>query len=118
MNISDPKMLKKMERAFRLNDYLYDLNDIDDGLNSGDMQGHVEGDTWAVTQVHNWPKRRSVNILFVVGNLDESLKLENKIEQWAKSIGADMLTGIGRDGWWEHRSSGWRKVGTLFAKDI
>jgi hypothetical protein len=118
MNISDPKMLKKMERALRFNDYMLDLDDIQYGLDTGEMQGHVIGDTWAITQVHNWPRQKSVNILFVVGNLEEALKLEDKITTWAKEIGATVLTGIGRDGWWESRTPGWRKVGTLFAKDI
>lgn len=118
MNISDPKMLKKIERALRLNNYMYDLSDIDYGLDTGEMQGHVEGSTWAITQVHNWPRQKTVNILFVVGNLEEAIRLEMKIEMWAKELGATMLTGIGRDGWWERRTPGWRKVGTLFAKDI
>lgn len=118
MNIVDPVMYKKMERALRLNNYMYDLGDIQDGLDNGDMQGHVEGDTWAITQVHNWPRQKTVNILFVVGNIEDVVKLEVKIEKWAKEIGASLLTGIGRDGWWERRTPGWRKVGTLFAKDI
>jgi hypothetical protein len=111
-------MLKKMARALRQADDMYDLGDIEIGLKTGNMQGHVEGNTWAITQVHDYPKKRTVNILFVIGELEDSVKLEAKIEEWAKSVDADLITAIGRDGWWEHRVPGWRKLGTLYAKDI
>jgi|SRR4249920_2798073 hypothetical protein len=118
MIISDEKMAKLMSKALKLGGDLYTLDDIDKQLLTGDMQGHVEGNTWAITQVHDWPHRKSVNILYVVGNLDDSIKLETRIENWAKGIGASLLTGIGREGWWEYRLPGWKKVGTLYSKDI
>jgi hypothetical protein len=116
--ITDKFMLKKMQRALKMANDTFDLNDIADGLRKGTMQGFVVGDTWAVTQVHQWPRRKSVNILVVVGNLDESLELETKITNWAKDIGADHITAIGRDGWWEHRTHGWKKLGVMYSKDI
>jgi len=118
MIITDQAMLMKMERALRSGNDLYDLDDIQEKLIVGDMQSHVEGNTWAVTEVHDWPRRRSVNILFVVGYLGDSLRLEKKIIDWAKDIGADLITAIGRDGWWEYRTPGWKKMGTLYSKDI
>jgi hypothetical protein len=87
-------------------------------LKSGEAQGHVVGDTWAITQVHKFPARISVNVMIVVGNMEDSLKLEAKIETWAKSIGANLLTGIGRDGWWEYKTPGWKKMGTCYAKEL
>lgn len=118
MIITDPAMAKKMDRALRFGGYLYELSDIDDGLNNGEMQGHVEGNSWAITQVHRWPKHISVNILFVVGDIEDVNKLEDKIADWAISIGANYLTGIGRDGWWQIRKPGWKKIGTLYTKEL
>jgi hypothetical protein len=111
-------MLKKMQRALKLANGVFNLDDIGDGLSKGTMQGHVVGDTWAITQVHQWPRRKSVNILVVVGNLDESLEMDSIITNWAKGIGADHLTFIGRDGWWKHRTTGWKKLGVMYSKDI
>jgi len=107
-----------MARALKCGDNLYDLHDIDTALKQGHMQGHVEGDTWAVTQVQQFPKRKAVNVLFVVGSLENSLKLEAKVEAWAKDIGADLLMAVGRGGWWQFRTPGWRMIGTLYSKDI
>src|SRR4051794_7188435 len=67
MKIIDPEMAAKMNRALKLGNDVYTLDDIDRALASGDMQSHVIGNTLAITQIYNWPQKRSVNILFVVG---------------------------------------------------
>jgi hypothetical protein len=117
MIIAD-KMIVKVARALNQANNIYTLEDIDRALSSGDMQSHVYRDTMAVTQVHQWPRRKAVNILFVIGNLGDAIVLHDKIEKWAKSIGADLMTAVGREGWWEHRLPGWKKQGSLYAKDI
>ena len=118
MKITDPEMAKKMERALSLGLDLYDLDDIEKALVSGSLQAHTVGETLIITRIGVWPKRKSVDIQFVVGHLDEALKAEEEIINWAKLIGANLLTAIGRDGWWENHTAGWKKVGTLYAKEI
>jgi len=118
MNITDPVMVDKMRRALKVGGDLFSLDDIESGLTSGDLQGHVEGDTWAITQVHQWPRKKAVNVLFVVGTLENSVKLENKLEAWAKEQGATLLTAVGRGGWWSFRTPGWKIVGNLYSKVI
>lgn len=118
MIITDKEMRKKMERALSIGGNLYSLDDIEKDLKDGKLQGHVEGDTWVLTQVHDWPQRRVVNILYVVGSMDNAVALEAKIEQWAEDVGASMLTAVGRDGWWDCRTPGWEKVGTLYSKEL
>jgi len=118
MIIRDAFMMKRMQRALDQANGLYSLQDIGDALREGKMQGHVAQDTWAITQVSDYPKRRVVDISYVVGNLAGSLELEGKITEWAKAHHADLITAVGREGWWEHRTPGWRKTGTLYSKDI
>ena len=118
MIITDPKMRDKMEKALKISGNIYTLEDIDRMLKSGEMQGHVHGNTWAITQVHDWPRHRSVNILYVVGDIEDTVVLETEIAEWAKDQGATVLTAIGREGWWERRTPGWGKMGTLYSKDI
>jgi len=118
MIITDPKMAKLMDKALAAGNNLFSLDDIQECLRDGRMQGHVEGDTWAITQIHDWPNRKSVNILYVVGSIEESINLQAKIEKWAKEIGANLLTAVGREGWWERRTPGWKKMGILYSKDI
>jgi hypothetical protein len=118
MKITDPVMQKKMNKALKINGDVFNLDDIRESLRIGKMQGHVEGDTWAITQVHEWPRKKSVNILYVIGSLENSIQLESKITEWAKGIGANFITAIGRDGWWKHRTSGWKKLGVLYSKEL
>jgi hypothetical protein len=118
MIIKDKFMLKKMEKALRYAGDLFTLDDVGEALRKGTMQGHCVGETWAVTQVHQFPAKKTVNILVVVGNMEDSLRLEEKITEWAKGIGANRVTAIGRDGWWEHRTIGWKKAGVLYSKDL
>lgn len=117
MIIAD-RMLPKVARALKCGNNVYQVEDIDRELVSGNMQSHCVRDTWAVTQVHQWPQRKAVNVLLVVGDMSDMSELERKITHWAKFIGADLITAIGRDGWWEHRTPGWRKTGVLYSKDI
>jgi len=118
MIITDEKMKDKMARALAIGGDLYSLDDIENHLIAGKLQGHVEGDTWAITQVHDWPQRRAVNILYVIGSMGDAIALEAKIEEWAENIGASLITAVGRDGWWDCRTPGWEKVGTLYSKEI
>ena len=116
--ITDPFMAEKMKRALKIANNVYTLDDIMDHIKSGKMQGHVEGSTWAITQVHEFPRKKAVDILYVVGSLESSLKLENKIEHWARELGADLLTATGRSGWWDFRTLGWKRNGVVYAKEL
>jgi len=118
MIIKNAFMMKRMEKALRLGGDLYNLYDIGRELRCGKMQGHVENDTWAITQVQDYPRKRVVDIFTVVGNMEGSLLLEQKITEWATELGADMITSAGRDGWWNFRTPGWKKMGTLYSKEL
>src|SRR5262249_47130394 len=108
--ITDAAMLRKMQRALKQGGDLYELNDIINMMQSGHMQGHVVDDTWAVTKVCDWPKRRTVDIVIVVGDMEDTTAMENRIQNWAIGLGATRLTAIGRDGWWKVRTPGWTKA--------
>lgn len=122
MKITDPKMADKMKKALKSANGVFDLDDIMNALQTGTMQGHVVGDSWAITQIHDWPQRRSVNILFVVGNKEDLPVLNTRVEEWAKNVGADFITAHGREGWEEYLGSdmgkGWRKSSTVYSKDL
>ncbi len=118
MKITDPDMQRKMAKALSVGGDLYNLDDIEAELLSGDLQGHVEGNSWAITQVQKFPRRKVVNIMLVVGGISDAAKLEVKISEWAKSIGASMIIATGRDGWWAHRTPGWRMAGVMYSKEL
>jgi hypothetical protein len=114
----DPKMMTKVDRALKQAGGLYSLDDIDLALTTGNMQSHAVDDTWVITEVQDFPRKRAVNILYVVGDLKGSFAADKMVEEWAISKGADMMTAVGRDGWSSIIRSGWKKVGTLYSKDL
>lgn len=118
MNVHEA-MRTKMNRALKFMENYYDLDDIENALHQGKMQGHVVGNTWGITQINDYPQKRTVSILYVIGDMVEIAALEKMIEDWSRGIGASMITTVGRDGWVDiARDLGWRRVGTLYAKDL
>ena len=112
------EMVEKLAEALKLAHDVYTLEDIIELIEKGTLQGHVEGDTWVVTQVHTFPRKRIVEILYVVGDLNDSIRMEKKIEQWARELNADLIIATGREGWWDFRTPGWKKTGVTYAKDL
>jgi hypothetical protein len=56
--------------------------------------------------------------MFVIGDMKDLPELEQRVTQWAKDNGADLITAMGRDGWQSMMHDGWKAVGTLYSKDI
>lgn len=118
MNITDPTMAKKLSRALKEGGDLHTLEDIATALTCGEMQSHVEGETWAITQVQVYPRKKVVYIWYIIGVQMDIGDLEDKITAWAKDIGARSITSIGRGGWWKLKTPGWKMAGIVYSKDI
>lgn len=116
--ITREDMRVKVERALEQFGDLYTFDDIMGFIDSGKMQSFVSGDTWIVTQVNEFPRRKVLDIALVVGFLEEASKALPQIYAFARSIGADRVTAVGRDGWWKFAEPGWYRVGGYFAKDL
>src|SRR6188768_3520494 len=97
--ITDPEMRRKVQRALKEGNNCYTLDDLMDHIKAGTMQSHAFGNTWVITQVHEFPRRKSVDITYVVGSIEEALDGQSYIYNWAREVGADLITGVGRDGW-------------------
>lgn len=110
-------MQKKMERMLHLTGDLYTLDDIMELIEDGKFQSFVEGDTWIVTQVNEFPRRKVLEITFVVGDINEAVRALPRIYEHAENVGADRINALGREGWWVFADAGWSKVGVVYAKD-
>ena len=97
---------------------LYTFADIMDAINRGEMQSFAHDDTWVITQVLTYPRRKVLNIAYVVGKIDEAYRLEPEIVAYAKSVGADMLQATARLGWKKRMSPGWSEYALCMRKEI
>lgn len=100
---------RKLERVLDRMGGLYTLQDILTNIATGKMQGFVEGESWAITQIGLYPRCKVLEIIAVVGNLEDLRALHDRLLIFAAEIGASMIQAYGRKGWLEDaRRRGWR----------
>lgn len=98
----------------------YTFEDLLERIADGRMQSWCYGETWVVTAVNVYPRRKVVNIVVVVGKFDEALEIEPDIIGFARDIGATLITAMGREGWWRHpkKASGWKRLGAHYHFEV
>jgi hypothetical protein len=119
--VNAPFYHKKLERALDYQGGLYALSDILERIASGTMQSWVQGNSWAVTQISIYPRRRLLEIVAAVGDLKDCRILHGKILAFAREMNVDLIAAYGRRGWARDADrNGW-KVKTesyLYHKDL
>ena len=121
----------KKEYLQQLQELLHDmggthsLEDIRALIENGEMQSFVEGDTWAVTSVLQFPQTTVLDIFFIVGELKDFGTLQKKIEIFARDLGVTFMRVYGRPGfeylidrrnWVEGK--GWRAGPRVYTKRL
>jgi hypothetical protein len=94
-----PLYHRKLERALDRQGGLYSLKDILDHIANGTMQSWVLNNSWAVTQISVYPRRRLLEIVAVVGDLGDCRILNEMIVKFANDVGVDLIASYGRRGW-------------------
>lgn len=111
----------KLARVLDAMGGLYLLDDILTRIHDGRMQSHVVGNSWAVTEIGDFPRARKLNILAVVGDLPDIEMLEAKVLSYADDVNAGLISAYGRRGWLPHaKALGWRlkTKSYLYHKDL
>jgi hypothetical protein len=88
---------------------LYTLNDILTAIAEGKMQTFVENNSWAITQVNQYPRARVLQLVAYVGDLADVDGLHAKILSYADQANCGLLSTYGRMGWL--RQGSWRRLG-------
>jgi hypothetical protein len=102
---------RKMARALDRMGGLYTLNDILTAIAEGRMQTFVVGNSWAITQVNQYPRARTLQLVAMVGDLKDVDGLHAKILAYADEANCSLLSTYGRLGWLRegsYRRFGWR----------
>lgn len=111
----------KLERALDRQGGLFTLTDILERVADGRMQSWVEGNSWAVTQISVFPRRRLLEIVAVVGDLGDCRILHDRLIGFAKEMGLDLIAAYGRLGWIrDAKRNGWKikAQSYLYHKDL
>lgn len=108
----------RVERMLKRYGGFYTFSDILRCIETGQMQSFTLGESWAVTQVLTFPRKTILNIVFVVGHLEELKLLSADLEFWAKERGIECGMANGRLGWIKKAFPGWKQVSATFIKDL
>ena len=107
---------RKLARLLDRMGGVYLLDDILTAIHEGRMQSFVEGNSWAVTKIADFPRAHGTGSLIAyVGDLADVDNLHAKILAYAKEVNAGLLSTYGRLGWLREGSFerlGWRLKST------
>lgn len=99
----------KLNRVLDAMGGLYLVDDILTRIGDGRMQSHVVNNSWAITEIGDFPRARKLNILAVVGDLPDIEELEGKVLRYADDVNAGLISAYGRRGWLPKAEAlGWR----------
>jgi hypothetical protein len=100
---------KKLARVLDRMGGLYTVNDILEAIAARRMQSFVEGESWALTRIAIYPRCKVVEVLAVVGRLDEARVLHDRVLVFAAEVGASVIQAYGRSGWMpDAKRHGWK----------
>lgn len=97
----------------------YTVDDILQAINEGQMQSFVENNSWVVTQINDFPRRRAVEIVILVGDKADIPALNAQVETFARDVGATLLMAAGRNGFKDVAPTlGWTQMNMNFVREV
>ena len=101
----------KLKRVLARAGDLYTLDDIRTELAQNKMQSFVEGESVAITRIALYPRAKVIEILAVVGKVDEARILHDRVLIFAAEVGAKVIQAYGRKGWLhDAQRRGWKVI--------
>ena len=110
---------RKLAKALDRMGGLYTLNDILTRVAKGDMQSFAHNNGWVITCVVDYPRRRVLDILVAVGDLDDILFLHDVVVAYASKVNASLIRAYGRPGWDKFvKANKWHVVNHVYYKEM
>ena len=111
----------KLKRTLARAGSLYSVNDILTEIAQNKMQSFIEGESVAITRIAIYPRTKVVEVLAVVGKIDEARRLHDRILIFAAEVGAGVIQAYGRKGWLhDAQRRGWKVIAEnyVYQKDM
>lgn len=108
-------MLKAIERC----DGTHTEDDVLAMLLQGRLKLLREGRSGVVVEVVEYPRLKALHCFLGAGNMDEILRIEERLPALARSLGCSRVTLCGRHGWAKVLPNrGWEAVTTFMQKEV
>ena len=107
---SDPAAYhKKLARVLDRMGALYTVGDLLTAITEGRMLSFVAGNSWAIAQLNTYPRARVLQLVAMVGHLEDVDALHAKLLDYASDANVGLISTYGRLGWIpQARRLGWR----------
>ena len=102
---------RKLDRVLDRMGGLYLIDDILTRIADGRMQSFAVDNSWAITQVQDFPRARQLQLIAMIGDLKDVDALHGEILSYADKVDAGLIETHGRLGWLREGSYarfGWR----------
>ena len=100
---------QKLARVLDAMGGVYLVDDLLTRINDGRMQSFTCNNSWAITEVQDFPRGRKMQIVALVGDLADGEALHEKVMSYADEVNAGLVETHGRKGWLRHAlEHGWR----------
>jgi hypothetical protein len=100
---------EKLTRVLDRMGGLYLLDDILTRVNDGRMQSFAVNNSWAITEIQQYPRASQLQVLAIVGDLGDTAALNDKVLAFARDVGVGLVSTHGRRGWLAHgHALGWK----------
>jgi hypothetical protein len=110
MNVLAPHpYVRKLDRVLDRMGGLYRASDILALVREGTLQMFAEGDSIAITRIGNFPRGKALEVIAVVGDINELRVLHDRLLIFAAEVGASVIQAFGRKGWMaDAQKRGWK----------
>ena len=113
------KLRTQLMRALKRAGDVMTIQHVADRVLDGRFQMWSAPESAIITEVVQFPLRKTLHYFLVVGDLEECLALQPEIEAFAKANGCFVVTCAGREGWDRILPRfGWKKQWSVLAKEL
>lgn len=118
-SLSTEELEKRFLKALEGLGGAYDVDDIVQRVSEGTLQSWQRGQSVVVTEVLGYPRKKVVNMLLAVGDLDDIMSLQDEIATWGRDLGCASMVMSGRKGWNKVLPKhGWTNGRCIFELDL
>lgn len=110
-----------IESALVRDGYSYTYEDVVKAVDEDRMQYWAGPNSVIVTEIVEYPQRKSIHFFLAAGNLGELEPMVPIIESWGKSKGCTAATMTGRKGWERVtflKRGGWKSQMVVMQKEL
>jgi hypothetical protein len=89
---------KRLERGLKECGHTHTADDLRQAVDEGRMQSWVNNDSLVITEILAYPQGREMNVVLVVGDMNDIMDMQPRIDAFAREHGCSQMRTTGRHG--------------------